>query len=140
MSFFDSIEKLAEGVSSGGTHATVAGGLLQELEGSGGVTGIVQQMQQNGAGGLLQQWMGGQTQGANATQIEQALGGSGLIDNIAQRTGVSADTVRTSLAVIVPLLVSHLASNGHVTPNGQPTGNPVPDSGSLIQSILGKLL
>ncbi len=140
MSFFDSVEKLAGGLAQGENHATVAGGLLQELEGSGGVTGIVQQMQQNGAGGLLQQWMGGQTQGTNAAQIEQVLGGTGLIDNIAQRTGVSADTVRTSLATIVPLLVNHLAQNGHVTPDGQPTGNPVPDSGSLVQSLLGKLL
>ncbi|HEX8712304.1 MAG TPA: YidB family protein [Terracidiphilus sp.] len=140
MSFFDSVTKLAEGFSSSGDHAAVASGLMQELGGSGGVAGLIQSFHQNGAGGLVQQFASGQTQGVDPSSIEQAVGGSGLIDNIAQRTGVPADSVRSSLATIIPMLVNHVTANGHVTTDGQPTDNPPPDTGSLLQSVLGKLL
>src|SRR5262249_42584744 len=118
----------------------VAGGLMQELGGSGGVAGLIQMFHQNGAGGLVQQITNGQTQSTDPAAIQQALGGSGLIENIAQRTGLSADTVRSSLATIVPLLMNRVVANGHVTADGQTTNNPAPDSGSLLQSVLGKLL
>jgi len=104
------------------------------------VAGLIQSMHQNGAGGLVQQWANGQTQTTDPGAIEQAIGGSGLINSIAQRTGMSPDTVRSSLATVVPLLVSHLTANGHVTTDGQVTGTPAPETGSLLQSVLGKLL
>lgn len=140
MSFFESVTKLAEGFSNSGDHAAVATGLMQELGGSGGVAGLIQTFHQNGAGELIQQFASGQTQGVDPSAIEQAVGGSGLIDSIAQRTGVPADSVRSSLATIVPVLVNHVTANGHVTTDGEPAGNPPPDSGSLIQSVLGRLL
>jgi len=113
---------------------------MEQLGGSGGVAGLIQTLHQNGASGLVQQFSSGQTQGVDAGAIEQAVGGSAFIDSIAQRTGVSPDTVRSSLATIIPVLVNHVTANGHVTTDGQPTDNPVPDSGSLIQSVLGKLI
>lgn len=140
MSFLDSVTNMAKGLSGSGDHAAVAGGLMQEIGGVGGVAGMIQSMHQNGAGALVQQWANGQTQATNPGAIEQALGGSRLIDSIAQRTGMSPDTVRTSLATVVPLLVNHLTSNGHVTTDGQVTGTPAPETGTLLQSVLGKLL
>ena len=140
MGIFDSIKDLAGGLAGGENHAAVANGLLQELGGPAGVAQMVQTFHQNGAGGLVQQWAAGQTQPANAAALEQGIGGSAIIDGIAQRTGISSDNVRSSLAVLVPLIVSHMTSNGHVTADGQSTGNPAPDAGSLIQSVLGKLL
>jgi len=140
MSFLDSVTNMAKGLSEGGDHAAVAGGLLEHLGGAGGVASLIQSMHQNGAGGLVQQWANGQTQPANPGAVEQAIGGSSLIDSIAQRTGMSPDAVKMSLATVLPLIVSHLTSNGHVTADGQVTGTPAPESGSLLQSILGKLL
>jgi Uncharacterized protein conserved in bacteria len=141
MSIFDSFANLAKGVmEGGGDHAAVAGGLLQELGGVGGVTGLIQQFHQNGAGSLIQQFASGQTQAIDPNSIQQALEGTGLIDGIAQRTGVSADVVRSSLAVVVPVLIHHVTSNGHVTTDGQATSTAMPDAGSLVQSVLGKLL
>jgi uncharacterized protein YidB (DUF937 family) len=135
----DSLTNLAEGFSGGGDHAAVAGGLLEELGGSGGVAGLIQSFNQNGAGGLIQQFASGQTQATDPNAIEQALAGTGLIDGVAQRTGMSSDAVKSSLGTVVPLLVNHVTANGHVTTDGQPTGNPVPDAGTLIQSALGSL-
>lgn len=140
MGLLDSVTEMAGSLSGGSEHAAVAGGLLQELGGTGGVAGLIQTFHQNGAGGLVQQFASGQTQSVDPNAIEQALGGSTLIENIAQRTGLPADTVRTSLATIVPLLVNHVVANGHVTMDGQQTANPAPEAGSLIQSILGKIL
>ena len=140
MDILDSVTEMASGLSGGSEHAAVAGGLMQELGGTGGIAGLIQTFHQNGAAGLVQQFSNGQTQNADPAAIEQALGGSGLIECVAQRTGLSADTVRSSLATIVPVLVNHVVANGHVTTDGQATHNPAPDSGSLLQSVLGKLI
>jgi uncharacterized protein YidB (DUF937 family) len=140
MSIFDSFANLAKGVSEGGDHAAVASGLLEHLGGAGGVAGLIQTFHQNGAGALIQQFANGQTQAIDPNAIQQALEGTGLVDSIAQRTGISADTVRSSLATIVPVLVNHVTTNGHVAMDGQPTQTPMPDAGSLVQSVLGKLL
>ncbi len=137
MGFLNTVESMAMG-SAGPEHAKVAGGLMDELQQSGGVGGLIQTMQRNGMGSAVQQWSQGQTQ-PNPTAIETGLAGTGIIDNIAQRTGLSPGVVRGSLAVIVPLVVSHMISNNHVTPTGEPTGTQ-PESGSVVQSILQNLL
>ena len=138
MGLLDVVTSMAGG---GGEHAQVAGGLVQELQQQpGGISGVFQSFQQNGLGGLVQQWAGGQTQPATPGQMEQGLGGTGIIDRISQRTGVSPAMVKMGLAVAVPLVVHHFASNGHVTSDGQPTGAPPPESGGLLKSILGKLV
>ena len=128
------------GQSGGADVAKVGGGLMTELENHpGGVSGIFQSFQQNGLGGLVQQWSGGQTGPATTDQIQQGLGSTGIIDKIATRTGMSPDTIKVALAAVVPLVIHHVVSNGHVTPEGQPTGTPAPDSSSMLQSILAKI-
>lgn len=140
MSILDSVTKMATGLSGSGDHAAVASGLMEQLGGSGGVAGLIQSFHQNGASGLVQQFANGQTQRVDPSAIEQAVGGSAFVEGIAQRTGVSPEAVRSSLATIIPVLVNHVTANGHVTTEGQQTASPVPDSGTLVQSILGKLL
>jgi uncharacterized protein YidB (DUF937 family) len=143
MGAFNAISNLVQGFSGGqggGDHAAVAGGLLQELGGAGGLAGLIQSFQQNGAGGLVQQFANGQTGAMDTNSLEQAVAGTGLIDSVAQRTGLPADSVKSSLATIVPLLIHHVTSNGHITTDGQQTGASLPESGSLLQSVLGKLL
>jgi uncharacterized protein YidB (DUF937 family) len=140
MGIFDSIESAAESFSGGGDHAAVANGLLQELGGTSGIGGLIQQFQQNGMGDLVEKFASGQGGAIDPNTIEQAIGNSGIIDKIASSTGMSADTVKSSLGTVVPALISHVTTNGHFTTDGQATDNPAPDSGSLVQSLLGKLL
>lgn len=140
MGILGSIMSAAESMG-GGDHAAVGGGLMQELEQRpGGIGGIFQSFQQNGLGGLVQQWAGGSTQPASPDQIEQGLGGTGIIDSIAQRTGMSPTVVKVSLAVLVPLVIHHFVANGHVTPSGEPAGSPMPESGGLLKSVLSHIL
>jgi uncharacterized protein YidB (DUF937 family) len=141
MGFFDKIGSVAEQLGGAGVAAKVGGGLMQELENTpGGVSGVFQSFQQNGLGGLVQDWGKGQTQAASPDQIQQGLGDTGMIESVAQRTGMSPDVVKSGLAMLIPLVVHHCVSNGHVTPDGTPTDAAPPDSGNMLQSILGKIL
>ncbi len=137
MGILDMVESMAGG---GGDHAKVAGGLVQELQGQpGGVSGMFQAFQKNGMGGLAQQWAGGQTQPATPDQMQQGLGGTGMIDRISERTGVSPGMVKAGLAVAVPMVIHHFVSNGHMTADGQATGTQ-PEMGGMLQSVLGRML
>ena len=138
MSILNTVESMAMG-NAGPEHAQVAGGLMEELQNQpGGIGGLIQNFQRNGMGPAVQQWTQGNTQ-PNPTAIENGLGGTGIIDSVAQRTGLSPGVVRGSLAVIVPLLIHHMVSNNHMSPTGEPTG-PQPPSGSILQSVLQHIL
>ena len=138
MSILNTIESMAMG-SSGSEHAQVAGGLMEELQNQpGGIGGLVQTFQRNGMGPAVQQWSQGQTD-PNPTAVESGLAGTGIIANIAQRTGLSEGVVRGALAVVIPILIHHVMSNNHVSPTGEPTGTQ-PGTGSILSSILQRLL
>ncbi|MGA2250755.1 YidB family protein [Terracidiphilus sp.] len=148
-SIFDSVSKLAGGLlggESGGTdsattdHPAVTGGLLQQLGGTGGLGNLIQTIQQNGGGSIVQDIASGNTSAIDPNQVENLLAGSGLVDGVASKTGLSPDQVKSSLATVLPMLLHHSIANGHVTADGQPGDTPAPDAGSLLQSVLGKLL
>ena len=137
MGLMDMVSQMAGGGSQNGQ---VAGGLMQELQSSpGGMGGLLQMFHQNGMGGQVQQWAGGQTAPADPNQIEQGMAGSGIIDRISQRTGVPPMAVKAGLAAAVPLMIHHLVSYGHVDGQGQSTGAQ-PESGGMLQSILGRMI
>jgi uncharacterized protein YidB (DUF937 family) len=138
MSILNTVESMAMG-NSGPEHAQVAGGLMEELQNQpGGIGGLIQNFQRNGMGSAVQQWSQGNTQ-PNPTAIDTGLEGTGIIANIAQRTGLSEGVVRGALAVVVPLVIHHVISNNHVTPTGEPTGTQAA-SGSILQSVLQRIL
>ena len=68
------------------------------------------------------------------------MGGTGIIEQFSQRTGLSPTVIKGSMAVIVPMMIHHLAQNGNVTAEGQPTGQPVEDHSGMLQSILGRIM
>ena len=143
MSIFDAVTNLVSGLTGGGNsgdvdHSAIAGGLLNELGGAGGLGSLIQSFQQNGAGNIVQDIASGNTGAIDPNTIESALAGTGIIDNIASKTGISSDQIKTGLGTLVPLLLNHGISNGHVTADGQPGANPL-DVGSLLTSVLGKL-
>lgn len=139
MGILDSITSMVGGM--GGDKTQAAGGVMDAVQQHpGGIGGILQSFQQNGQGGAVQQWASGNTQGASPDQVEQGLGGTGLIDSVAQRTGMSPTMVKGAMAVMLPMIIHHFVSSGHVTPEGQTTGVPAPETGGLLQSMLGRLV
>lgn len=141
MGIMDLIQSMAGQGAAGPTpNAQVTGGLVEEFQNRpGGLGGLLQSFHQNGMGGQVQQWSSGQTAPADPNQIERGLGGTGIIDSIAQRTGMSPTVVKMGLAAAVPLVVHHLVSNGHVNEQGNQTGSP-PAIAGMLQSVLGRML
>ncbi len=137
MGLMDMVTSMAGG--AGGNTAQVGGGLMQELQNRpGGLGSILQSFHNNGQGAAVQQWGQGNTAPADPNEVEQGLNGTGIIDSISQKTGVSPTMVKTGLAVLVPVLIHHLISQGHVDQQGQQIGSQ-PDTGGLLSSILSRI-
>src|SRR5215831_7618569 len=111
MGILNTVESMAGG-TAGPEHAKVANALVNELQQREGVGGLIQSFQRNGMGTFVEQWAQGQTQ-PNPTAIENGLHGTGLIDSIAERTGLSHGVIRGALAIVVPILIHHMISNNH---------------------------
>jgi uncharacterized protein YidB (DUF937 family) len=102
MGLLDELEGMA-GNQGQNTNATVAGGLLQALdEHPGGLAGVISSFQNNGMASHVQQWSTGQPSTATPDQIQQGLNGTGLIDRVAAKAGVSPEVAKIGMAVALP--------------------------------------
>ena len=136
MGLLDSIEGMAQQAMSGnGQNQQVAGGLMQALdEHPGGLGGLIQNMQQNGMGDHVQNWANGSTPVASPGQVEQATQGTGLIENVAAKAGISPEMAKIGIAIALPMIVAHFSQNN---------GGQMPQQGEfggLASSILSKFL
>jgi uncharacterized protein YidB (DUF937 family) len=141
MGILDTIQQLAgqAGDAAQGDQAKVAGGFIQALTAHPeGIQGVLESLKANGMGDHIGSWLSGQTQTATPDQVQQGLGPTGLIEKTAEHAGVSPAVVSSALAVILPMVVQHFASNASNTASSQPAGQT--DMGGLAQQILGKFL
>ena len=138
MGLLDEIGKVAGEVGGNAPQANaaqpqVAGGFLQALEQHpGGIGSVLGALRQNGLGQHVDAWTQGQQQPVAPQQVEQALGGTGLIEQTAQKAGVSHEVVATALTTLLPIMLRHLAPGGQLAPQQ--------NYGGLAQQILGKFL
>jgi uncharacterized protein YidB (DUF937 family) len=137
------------GMAGLGGTANPAGGLaalgtllpaiLGMLGGQGGTnqTGlhqIVNTMQANGLGNVAQSWIGnGASQAITPAQVEQVLSSSQLSE-LAVKSGLPPDQLKSSIAAILPHLVSGLSPSGSVPEPAQVRGMV-----SQMQEALGGL-
>ena len=114
MGLLDALTSIAGGASP--EHHGVADALSQVMqEHPGGMDGLLNQLKQNGLGEQVQSWVNpGQNQAVSPDQVQQGLGQS-MLENIAQRAGISPAMASGVIAVVLPLVVSHLSGN-----SGQP--------------------
>ena len=81
---------------------------------AGGVSGLEQQFQQKGLGGVISGWIGnGANPPISGDQIVQALG-KDRITEIAAKAGLSEDQVAAGISKLLPVMVDHLTPNGTV--------------------------
>jgi uncharacterized protein YidB (DUF937 family) len=135
MGILDSIQSLAgqAGASAQGDQAKIAGGFIEALSAHpSGITGVLESLKSNGLGEHVNSWLSGQAQTATPEQVQQGLGSTGLIEQTAQKAGVSPSVVTSALALILPMVVQHFAANGQSTEPGSFSG--------MAQQVLGKLL
>ncbi len=134
MGLLDMITSLAgqTGAASGTDTAKVAGGFIEALtQHPEGIQGVLDAFKNNGMGDHVGGWASGQTATATPDQVQQGLGGTGLIEKTAEKVGVSPAVVLTALAAVLPMVIQHFAPNGQATPQS--------GMGSMAQEILSKL-
>ena len=113
----------SSGVAPGGGtgSAAVVTQVLAMLRGQGGATnglsGLLQAFEAGGLGHLFQSWVGtGQNLPVSPDQIQNVLGNSGLLQRIAQATGMQPGDVAQHLSAVLPQIVDHLTPNGQIHP------------------------
>lgn len=121
MGLMDSLKELA-GQNTGDNapvdHPAVAKALVQEADQHpGGLAGLLDQFRSHGLGDHVNSWTSpGPNQSVTPDQVQQGMG-TGMIDNIAQRAGISPTLAKVAVATVLPLLVSHLAQGGRSMPS-----------------------
>lgn len=142
MGLLDSIEQMAaqKMQGSGGEGVTpqqttsVAGGLMQALdEHPGGLAGVMHSFQQNGMGQHVQNWAQGQGQTATPDQMQQGLQGTGLIDSVAAKAGLSPEMTKIAMATVLPMVISHFT-------NGGQQAAPSSGFGGMASQLLGRMI
>ena len=135
MGILDSIKSLAgqAAQSSGSDQAEIAGGVIEALtQHPDGIQGVMDAFKSSGMAEHVGAWASGQNATATPDQVQQGLGGTGLIEATAAKAGVSPEVVQTALATILPMAIQHFAPNGQATPQGS--------MGGMAQALLGKFL
>ncbi len=88
-------------------------GLLKGSE-SGGLQGLVETFNEKGLGEVMSSWIGkGENLPISPEQIQQIFG-SGQVQQIAEKLGVSPDEASSGLAELLPQIVDKLTPEGSV--------------------------
>jgi uncharacterized protein YidB (DUF937 family) len=115
-------------------HAALYSEVGSLVNQAGGVSGLEQQFQQKGLGGLIAGWIGsGPNSAMSGQQVVQALG-QDRITAMAAKAGLTEAQVATGVSALLPLIVDHLTPNGTVPPHS-PT-----DVNSALSALKTKLL
>ena len=103
----------------GGSSSAVVSEVLAMLQSHGGAANglgmLMQAFESGGIGHLFQSWVGtGQNLPVTPAQLQSVLGNSGILQQIAQRTGLQPADVAQHLSTLLPQIVDHLTPNGQV--------------------------
>jgi uncharacterized protein YidB (DUF937 family) len=116
MGLLDSLESMAAtAMTSGGNSDTtkVAGGLMEALQQHpGGLGAIMENFRNNGLGGHVDAMQNGQTPTVTPDEVQTGLQGTGLLDTVASKAGVSPQIAQTAMATVLPIVMAHFAQNG----------------------------
>jgi uncharacterized protein YidB (DUF937 family) len=130
MGLLDNLESMAAQAmeQSGNPSAKVAGGLMQALEQHpGGLQGVMDHLSQNGVD--PQAVAAGQA--TTPAQVGQGLAGSGLLESVAEKAGVSPQVAQEALATVLPMVMSHFTQGGAAAP-------PASGYAGMAESLIGK--
>ncbi len=82
---------------------------------TGGLQGFLKSFEDKGLGGVVASWIGnGQNMTITAEQIEQVIG-SERLQSLAQKFGISPETISSGLAQVLPQIIDRLTPNGQLT-------------------------
>ena len=118
----------------GGRNNNLVSSALELLQNHpGGLTGMMQSFRQGGLGDVISSWVGtGQNLPISADQIQRVLG-SGVLQQFAERAGISTQDASSQLANLLPNIVDKLTPDGQV-----PSGDLKAMGMSLLQNLLSR--
>jgi len=94
--------------------AAMVGVVNHILEQNGGVQGVVNHFEQQGFGPTVRSWVGtGPNQAITAEQIHQVLG-SGAVQELAQKAGLSVPELTAKLAQLLPQAIDRMTPAGAI--------------------------
>ena len=121
-----------DGQAQGQAPQGAIGAVLQMIQSQpGGISGVVQQFEQGGLGGVAQSWLSNsQNHPVSPDQVQNTLG-DGAVGQVASQLGVSNGEAAGHIAQFLPQIMDHLS------PNGQ-----APEGGGLqqIEGLLGQFM
>lgn len=126
MGLFDSVmgmatQAMGQGAAPNGASPDllqVALGMLSNEGPHGGLGGLVQAFQQGGLGNVVQSWIGtGQNLPVSPEQLQAVLG-SDVVSQLAQRVGLDPAQLAQQLAHVLPGVVDQLTPNGQAPESG----------------------
>ncbi len=108
---------LLDGLIGGVVGAEMVSVASQLIAKHGGVSGVVNQLQQQGLGATVNSWIGtGPNQPISADQVHQAFGPE-VIRELAAKTGMTPEDLAQKLSQVLPQVVDKLTPNGSVPPH-----------------------
>jgi uncharacterized protein YidB (DUF937 family) len=122
MSLLDTLGSILGGGNApegGGQQALIATALEFINNEPGGLNGLIQRFQQNGAGDIINSWVGtGENQPIAADTLHNVLG-SETVANMAAKAGVEPSAVTGLLSQVLPHVVNAATPNGEVPADGK---------------------
>jgi uncharacterized protein YidB (DUF937 family) len=121
MSLLDSLGSMLGGgnAQQGGQAALIAAALEFINNQPGGLNGLIQRFHQNGAGDIVNSWVGtGENQPVSPNTLHNVLG-SDAVTNMAAKAGIEPSMVTGLLSQVLPHVVNAATPNGEVPANGQ---------------------
>ncbi len=92
-------------------------GLLTNQE-TGGLEGLIQAFNQKGLGDVISSWVGtGENAAITPDQVQEVLG-SDVIQQLAEKSGVSIDAAKAQLAELLPSLIDKVTPEGKIPEGG----------------------
>ncbi|RDU97963.1 YidB family protein [Trinickia dinghuensis] len=146
MGLLDMVGSLLGNAEAGGQQQNALSAVTEFVNNQpGGLQGLVQTFEQQGAGGVIQSWVGnGENQSVSSDALQNILG-SGALGDLAGKLGISPEQASGVLAQVLPHVVNHATPDGQVPDSGQIDAASVIGSiqqsgglGSLVEGLLGK--
>jgi uncharacterized protein YidB (DUF937 family) len=122
MGIFDDLVGKVVGAVKGspGQEGGLMAGVMSLLTNkeTGGITGLTQAFNQQGLGDIISSWVGTGTNAAITPDQVQKVLGSDVIQQMAEKSGVSVDTVKAQLAELLPSLIDKATPEGKIPEGG----------------------
>jgi uncharacterized protein YidB (DUF937 family) len=108
---------LLDGLIGGVVGAEMVSVANQLIAKHGGVSGIINQLQQQGLGATVNSWIGsGPNQPISPDQVHQTFGPE-MIRELAAKAGMTPQEMAQKLSQVLPQMVDKLTPNGTVPPH-----------------------